>query len=166
MRKLSIKLFEIIKKESLVFSIFFFAVFIDQVSKLLIIAYKPLFYSGIELFSWFNLVYVENKGISFGILAELNISFYLGIISFLVSLYIVFLIKNSTQIKEKVALSLILGGAVGNGIDRIKNNYVVDFIDLYFNDFHWPAFNFADSFITVGGIIYFWLVLFKNNESN
>ena len=82
------------------------------------------------------------------------------------SLYIVFLIKNSTQIKEKVALSLILGGAVGNGIDRIKNNYVVDFIDLYFNDFHWPAFNFADSFITVGGIIYFWLVLFKNNESN
>ncbi len=61
-------------------------------------------------------------------------------------------------------MSLILGGAVGNGIDRITNNYVVDFIDLYFNDFHWPAFNFADSFITIGGILYFWLILFKNNE--
>ena len=80
------------------------------------------------------------------------------------SFYIIYLIKNSTQKKEKVALSLILGGAVGNGIDRITNNYVVDFIDLYFNDFHWPAFNFADSFITIGGILYFWLILFKNNE--
>ena len=61
-------------------------------------------------------------------------------------------------------MSLILGGAVGNGIDRIVNNYVIDFIDFYFNDFHWPAFNFADLFITVGGILYFWLILFKNNE--
>jgi signal peptidase II len=162
--KLLIKLFEILKKESLVFFIFFFTVLIDQASKHLIIANKLLFYKGIELLSWFNLVYVENKGISFGILSEFNISFYLGIISFLVSFYIIYLIKNSNQKKEKVALSLILGGAVGNGIDRITNNYVVDFIDLYFNDFHWPAFNFADSFITIGGILYFWLILFKNNE--
>ena len=47
---------------------------------------------------------------------------------------------------------------------ELRINYVVDFIDFYFNDFHWPAFNFADLFITVGGILYFWLILFKNNE--
>ena len=105
MLKLLIKLFEILKKESLVFFIFFFTVLIDQASKHLIIANKLLFYKGIELLSWFNLVYVENKGISFGILSEFNISFYLGIISFLVSFYIIYLIKNSTQKKEKVATS-------------------------------------------------------------
>ena len=59
---------------------------------------------------------------------------------------------------------LILGGALGNGLDRIINNYVIDFFDFYFNEFHWPAFNFADSFITVGGIIFFWTILKKNPE--
>ena len=63
--------------------------------------------------------------------------------------------------KGKSSVILILGGAVGNGIDRIANNYVVDFIDFYFNDFHWPAFNFADLFITVGGIFIFGLYYSK-----
>ena len=49
---------------------------------------------------------------------------------------------------EILGLSLILGGALGNGLDTI-NNYVIDFFDFYFNELHWPAFNFADSFITV-----------------
>ena len=65
---------------------------------------------------------------------------------------------------EKIALSLILGGAIGNGIDRVIREYVIDFIDIYFNKFHWPAFNIADSSITVGGILYFWLIIFKKNQ--
>jgi signal peptidase II len=120
----------------------------------------------IKIFSWLNLVYVENKGISFGMLSQFNISFFLGILSFLISFYIIYLLKCSVSIREKISLSLILGGAIGNGIDRVKNSYVIDFIDISVKGYHWPAFNFADSFITVGGIWYFWIIFFKKNEEN
>ena len=110
---------------------------------------------------FFNIVYVENRGISFGIFSSLDASFYLGILSFLISGYIIFIIKLTKEFWEIFGLSLILGGAIGNGLDRVINNYVIDFLDFYFNDYHWPAFNFADSFITVGGIIFFWRIFFK-----
>ena len=117
-----------------------------------------------EIFSWLNLVYVENKGISFGILSKLNISFYLGLVSFLISFYIIYLLNKSKKLKEKIALSLILGGAIGNGLDRVIREYVIDFIDISLNNYHWPAFNIADSSITVGGVVYFWLIIFKKNH--
>ena len=138
-----------------------FSIFIDQASKKVVFLQKDLFINGIEVLDFFNLVYVENKGISFGILSEYELSFYLGILSFLISLYIGYLIKITKKKDEIISLSLILGGAIGNGIDRIKNNYVIDFFDFYLNSYHWPAFNFADAFITIGGIMYFWQVFFK-----
>ena len=55
---------------------------------------------------------------------------------------------------ETLALSMILGGALGNGFDRVKDSFVVDFIDLHIADYHWPAFNFADLWISLGAIIY------------
>ena len=67
---------------------------------------------------------------------------------------------------EFISLSLILGGAIGNGIDRMLNGYVIDFIDFYYKDLHWPAFNLADSFITVGGLIYLWIILFRKTSQN
>ncbi len=158
------KLIKKIKKEIIIICIFFLTVILDQITKFHIFENKFYFREGIELYSWINLVYVENQGISFGILSEFNISFYLGIISFLVSFYIFYLIKKSNKALEKNALSLILGGAVGNGIDRIKNGYVIDFIDVHVGQLHWPAFNLADSSITVGGVLYFWLIFFKKNH--
>ena len=104
---------------------------------------------------------MQNKGVSFGLLSELNITFLLGIISLIVSGYIIFLMYKSQRTTELVALSMILGGALGNGVDRINNLYVIDFIDIYYKGFHWPAFNFADSFITVGALIFFYYVLLK-----
>ena len=56
--------------------------------------------------------------------------------------------------------------AIGNGIDRMLNRYVIDFIDFYYKDLHWPAFNLADSFITVGGLIYLWIILFRKTSQN
>tara|TARA_B100000287_G_scaffold431202_1_gene488001 strand:+ start:888 stop:1367 length:480 start_codon:yes stop_codon:yes gene_type:complete len=158
------KLIKIIKKEIIIICIFFFTVIIDQITKFYIYENKFYFLEGVKLYSWLNLVYVENQGISFGILSELNISFYLGIISTLVSFYIFYLIKKSDKSSEKIALSLILGGAIGNGIDRIKVGYVIDFIDVHVGELHWPVFNFADSFITVGGVLYFWLIFFNKNH--
>jgi signal peptidase II len=157
------EIFKIINKERLTFLIVFFSVIFDQITKYYADVYKIRLFPPLEIFPWLNIVYVENKGISFGILSTLNISFYLGLVSFFVSFYIIYLLKKSKKKTEKVALSLILGGAVGNGIDRIIREYVIDFIDISFNNMHWPAFNIADASITVGGIFYFWLIIFKKN---
>ena len=164
MKKLLTKIFETINKELLAFVITCFLIIIDQISKYLAVLYKASLYPPLEIFSWLNIVYVENKGISFGILSTLNISFYLGLLSFVVSFYIIYLLKKSKKKAEKIALSLILGGALGNGIDRVVREYVIDFIDISLNNMHWPAFNIADSSITVGGILYFWLIIFKKNQ--
>lgn len=139
-------------------------IILDQLSKIVAYNNKQNLGSVIEIFSGLNLVYVENRGISFGFLSNLNISFYLGILSFLIGLYIIYLIKETKNLVGYISLSLILGGALGNGIDRVLNGYVIDFIDIYYGDYHWPSFNIADSSITVGGIIYFWLVFFKKSN--
>jgi len=139
-------------------------ILIDQVTKILVYIEKERIGTGIPILNFFNIVYVENRGISFGIFSSYDASFYLGILSFLISFYIIFIIKMTQEIWEIVGLSLILGGALGNGIDRVMNNYVIDFFDFHLNNFHWPAFNFADSFITVGGIIFFWRIFFKKPQ--
>ncbi len=114
---------------------------------------------GIEIVKGLNFVYVENKGISFGIFSNLNISFFLGIISFLISVYILYLIYYSNEKLEVFSLSLILGGAVGNGYERLTQEFVVDFIDIYYVNFHWPAFNLADAFITIGAIFFLYSII-------
>ena len=129
-------------------------VLIDQISKLIIL--KNIFFlsQGINIFWGLNIVYVENRGVSFGLLSEFNIPFYLGILSFIISGYIIYLILKTKNKLEIIGLSLILGGALGNGYDRLVNGYVIDFIDIYFKKYHWPAFNFADLFITLGAILF------------
>ena len=152
------------KKFLFVAIIVIFLVLIDQATKIIVFLQKDEIANGIKIFDFFNIVYVENRGISFGIFSSLDASFYLGILSFLISAYIIFIIKTTDEFWEITGLSLILGGALGNGLDRVINNYVIDFFDFYLNNFHWPAFNFADSFITLGGIIFFWRIFFKNPE--
>ena len=163
-KKLLMKIFKIINRERLSCLIVSLSVLSDQITKYFVDLYKGLLYPPLEIFSWFNIVYVENKGISFGILSTFNISLYLGVVSFLISFYIIYLLKKSKKNIEKISLSLILGGALGNGIDRVTREYVIDFIDISFNNLHWPAFNIADSSITVGGILFFWLIIFKKNQ--
>ena len=144
-----------IKKDFiLAFTISSIAVILDQISKLVTLKYKLLLPMKISSFEGFNLVYVENKGVSFGMLSEYDIPFWLGILSFAISAYVIFLIIKSERKLELIGLSMILGGAIGNGIDRLLRGYVIDFIDLYYRNFHWPAFNFADSFITIGAVLF------------
>ena len=140
------------KKKYFLFSITIFI--FDQILKKLVELNILLLMNGIEVSSFLNLVYVTNRGVSFGFLASFNISFYLGIFSFLISIVIIMWIVKSKKNTEMLSLSLILGGALGNGYDRILNSYVVDFIDFHIGQYHWPAFNFADTAITIGAIIY------------
>ena len=150
------------KKITFVSLIVIFSILIDQASKIVVYIQKDNIGDGLKILDFFNIVYVENRGISFGILSSLDASFYLGILSFLISGYIIFIIRLTKEFWEIIGLALILGGALGNGLDRVINNYVIDFLDFHVNNIHWPAFNFADSFITIGGIIFFWRVFFKN----
>ena len=138
-----------------ILSIVFFTFFLDQVSKRMIVENIYTFANGLEISKYFNLVYVENRGVSFGMFSEHDKSFFFGILSMFVSAYIIYLIVKSNDLIELIGLSLILGGAIGNGVDRLYYGYVVDFIDLHINDLHWPAFNFADTFITIGAITFF-----------
>ncbi len=152
-----------LKKELLVILVVFLTIITDQLTKYYILTNKVNFYSSLQVTSWLRIVYVENRGISFGILSSWNISFYLGVLSFIICAYIIFLLRKNNCFKEKISLSLILGGAIGNGLDRVYRSYVIDFIDIYYKEFHWPAFNLADSYITIGGLIYFFTILFKKS---
>ncbi len=142
-------------------SIVLFSILVDQLSKYFVENNLDIFIDGLVILDGVNLVYVQNKGISFGILSKFNITFFLGLLSLLISCYIFFLIFKSDNRLEFAGLSLILGGALGNGVDRLKNGYVIDFIDVYYNNLHWPAFNFADSFITIGAILFFYCIFVK-----
>ena len=151
-------------RKSLFFLLSILLFFFDQLTKYYVVLNSELLIYGIKITSFFNLVYVINKGISFGLLADFNISFYLGIFSFFVSIFIVIWMLKTKIIYETLALSMILGGALGNGFDRIKDSYVVDFIDVHVFNYHWPAFNFADLFICLGAIIYVSHNLFLSKE--
>jgi len=143
------------------FSIALLSILIDQLSKYFVENNLEIFINGLVILEGVNLVYVQNKGISFGMLSNFNITFFLGLLSLIISCYIFFLIFKSDDQLEFTGLSLILGGALGNGFDRLKNGYVIDFIDIYYNNLHWPAFNFADLFITIGAILFFYCIFVK-----
>ncbi len=106
----------------------------------------------------FNLVNIHNSGIALGMFAHLpqvyRIIFLCGI-SFIVFVVVVILIikGKNRNIFFIFGLSLLAGGALGNLAGRITKGYVVDFLDFYFKDYHYPAFNLADSFITIGIVI-------------
>ena len=142
-----------------IFCIVIFTLFLDQVSKRIVVENIEIFANNLEISKYFNLVYVENKGVSFGMFSEHDKSFYFGILSMLVSVYIIYLLAKSKDLIESLGLSLILGGAIGNGVDRLYYGYVVDFIDLHLNNLHWPAFNFADTFITFGAIVFVFSII-------
>ncbi len=131
---------------------------LDQASKYIILKYLPI-NSAIEIIKgFFNIVHVRNSGIAFGLLrgngAE-SISLIITIITMIITgILIIWAIrlKNRDRLL-KLSLSLIIGGAIGNIIDRIRLNEVVDFLDFYIGSYHWPAFNVADSAITIGTIL-------------
>jgi len=130
-------------------------VFLDQASKWIVDRTMPLHHSIPVVEDLFNLTYIRNTGAAFGILAGSAALFrrpFLILFSLVAIGFIVTLLRRLPE-KEKglmTALSFILGGALGNLIDRLLYGEVIDFLDFYWRQFHWPAFNFADSFITVG----------------
>lgn len=122
------------------------AVALDQVTKYLILKNLSV-YDSREIFPFLHIVHVKNTGAAFGMFQTLGSTFFI-ILSAVAILFIIYLLAQRTY--NTFGLSLILGGALGNLIDRICYGKVVDFIDFSVGSFHWPAFNVADSALTIG----------------
>lgn len=129
---------------------------LDQLTKRLVDTSMQL-YQSIELMPSFQLTYMRNQGAAFSFLSSAGgwqRWFFIGL-ALLASVFICFWLQRlaRTQRWEAVAWALVLGGALGNLIDRILYGYVIDFLDVYYGDWHWPAFNIADSAITLGVVM-------------
>ena len=128
---------------------------IDQYTKFMVTLHIPLSYSINVVEGFFNLTHVRNSGVAFGIFAEQNSEFkpYLLIFVSIIAIIAILVIFHQTEREKRLVqggLVLVFSGAIGNLIDRVLHKEVIDFIDIFFNNRHWPAFNVADACITIG----------------
>lgn len=130
----------------------------DQLTKLWVDADMRLYQSIPIIDGFLSLTYVRNTGAAFSLFADLpeniRLPFFIGVLVVAVIGIAWFIRQTPSDDKlTLVACALVLGGALGNGIDRIAYGSVIDFVDVYVGDWHWPAFNVADSSITIGVIL-------------
>ena len=138
----------------------------DQLSKIWVIQNFSLGES-VSLLPVFNFTYARNYGAAFSFLGDAGgwQRWFFTLIAVVISCVLaVWLARNSkTQLKLNLALSLVLAGAIGNLIDRSIYGYVIDFLHLYYQNWHYPAFNIADSAICIGAALLIW-DSFSNDE--
>ncbi len=127
-----------------------FVIVFDQATKFSVLAFLPRNVS-INIFPGLNLVLAFNVGTGFGILLPHTIMQYCMIIAMTVLclIFLIYMFFKLQTLSEKVLFACIIGGAIGNLCDRFWHGAIVDFIDIYYKNWHWPAFNIADSFISV-----------------
>lgn len=147
--------------------IFFFVVLLvmmDQLSKFFVVSFLKGQSPYILIDGFLSFYYIENRGAAFGILQNSQLLFSIITIVVLLGLMI-YLIKNykSSSLATKISLTLIIAGAVGNFIDRLRLKYVIDFISFRMFGHDFAVFNLADSFIVIGTIIVMILVILHEN---
>jgi len=131
---------------------------LDQATKWIVDRFMTLHESHEIVDGFLNLTYVRNRGAAFGILSDAELPFQAALFSLLslaalaaIALY-AWRLPAASRL-PRTALALIMGGAVGNLVDRMRLGYVIDFVDAYLGAHHWPAFNVADSAISVGVVL-------------
>ena len=133
-------------------------VILDQASKLAI-DHSMQLYQSISLVPFFNLTYVHNTGAAFSFLSDAGgwQRWFFAALAVIMSAILVRWLAKLEQHETllAIALSLILGGAIGNLLDRVIYGYVIDFLDVFYGNSHFPAFNLADSAISVGAFLMF-----------
>ncbi len=129
---------------------------LDQVTKWLMVSWLAL-YETVAIMPYFNLTMAHNHGAAFSFLAQAGgwQRWFFTVLALVIStVLVVWLTKLKPEAKlEAISLSLVIGGAIGNVIDRIYYGYVIDFLDIYIGSSHWPAFNVADSAICIGAVL-------------
>ena len=141
---------------------------LDQISKTYLISYlktQPRFI--LEVLPFLDLVYAWNYGISFGLFKQYYqySNYALLILNSFIVIYLINLLLKSESKLSLYGLAFIIGGALGNLIDRISRGAVFDFIYFNYQEFSFPAFNFADSFITIGAAMFIYDYLFNKNKN-
>jgi len=132
----------------------FIIMLVDQFTKVLIVGYYHLGDST-YVTSFFNVVRVHNSGAAFSFLAGASgwQRWFFTVVGFVAAAVIIYMLKSHPGQKLfSFAMACILGGAIGNVIDRLAHGYVVDFLDFHWRTMHFPAFNVADSAITIGAV--------------
>lgn len=137
---------------------------LDQATKAWVLDTMRLYSQKAVIPGFFNLVHVRNTGVAFSLFSGSDSPWRLPVLAALTltALVVVFFLYRESRPEEKlkrVALSLIAGGAAGNLTDRLRFGHVVDFLDFYLGPYHWPAFNAADTAVTVGALLLLWSVL-------
>ncbi|MCM8767636.1 MAG: signal peptidase II [Candidatus Omnitrophica bacterium] len=135
---------------SIFFIATFFAVFFDQITKFFVVNLMKKFDGNIDIVSFFSLTLVKNKGIVFGLFSNEKTKIFIIFFSLIAIFFITFYVFKFENYRQ-FSLGLITGGIIGNLIDRIKYGYVIDFINFHF----FPVFNFADTFVSIGIILFF-----------
>ncbi|MDO9109898.1 MAG: signal peptidase II [Desulfatirhabdiaceae bacterium] len=140
-------------------------VVLDQISKMIVLRSMPLYESIPIIPGFFNLTHIHNPGGAFGFMAsqgpEVRSLLFLAMSSLAAVAIVFFYLRTPVSYSWlSTALLLIFGGAIGNMIDRVRFGEVVDFLDFYAGGYHWPAFNVADSGISVGMAILVYHLLF------
>jgi signal peptidase II len=133
----------------------------DQFTKVLILGFYQLGDSS-PVTSFFNIVRVHNSGAAFSFLASASgwQRWFFTAVGVGAAVFIIYMLRSHPGQKLfSFALACILGGAIGNVIDRLLYGYVVDFLDFHWGAYHWPAFNIADSAVCIGACILVWLSL-------
>jgi signal peptidase II len=129
---------------------------LDQLTKWLMSSWLDL-YETVAIIPYFNLTLAHNYGAAFSFLASAGgwQRWFFTILAIVVSVALTIWMKRlkAHARLEAISLALILGGAIGNVIDRVVHGYVIDFLDVYVGSYHWPAFNIADSAICVGAVL-------------
>jgi signal peptidase II len=142
----------------------------DQITKIYIKHNFELYETKTVIPGFFNITFVLNPGAAFGFLAKLNDSyrqiFFLAVTFIAIILLIYLMFKEKKHRFRLFSYSIILSGALGNFIDRIYLGSVIDFLDFYIKKYHWPAFNIADSCITVGVFLLFIDIFFQKGGKN
>lgn len=146
-------------------------IIIDQISKYAV-QHMLAMHDYIEIIpGFFNLTYVQNPGAAFGIFGEtagaLRLIILIGISIFALAMLLFMYQKTEGRYTlTHLGIAMVIGGAVGNLIDRIRLSWVMDFLDFYWNGHHWPAFNIADAAITLGTVILMFNILFSKNRNS
>ncbi|MDT8318169.1 MAG: signal peptidase II [bacterium] len=130
-------------------------VFLDQLVKIYVDRQMQLYQSIEVVENFFHITYIRNRGAAFGMLSgadeSVRVPFFLGIslIAIAVIFYTIYTYHEESRLFP-LSMAMILGGAIGNMIDRVRFGEVIDFLDVHWYEHHWPAFNVADSAICIG----------------
>ena len=140
-------------------------IILDFITKKIVFNYLSL-NSFIEILTVLDLAHIHNYGISFGLFSDTFPSWVIILFTSVITIVIIYFMIQASNKVEKWGLTLIIAGAISNILDRLINNYVLDFIYLHYKDFYWPAFNFADIYITFGVLMIFFQIFKEFKKKN